>query len=173
MGTPDYMAPEQAEESTTVDTRADIYSLGCTLYFLLAGRAPFPGGTLAQKLRKHATAEPEPLSSVRDDVPAGLVAISRKMMAKRPADRYETPGGAAAALEPFCRPGPAAAVPVGASAARPVAVPLSDESLAALPKGIAVMAVPVQAGETVPVSNLDSVSSVTLKQPLSPIARVK
>ncbi len=62
MGTPDYMAPEQAEDTTTVDTRADIYSLGCTLYFLLAGQVPFAGGTLAQKLRKHAQADPPPLS---------------------------------------------------------------------------------------------------------------
>src|SRR5438132_1663195 len=88
MGTPDYMAPEQAEESTGVDTRADIYSLGCTLYFLLSGHVPFPGGTLAQKLRKHAQAEPAPLG---DDVPAGLKAVLRKMMAKRPEDRYPTP----------------------------------------------------------------------------------
>ncbi len=95
MGTPDYMAPEQAEESTGVDIRADIYSLGCTLYFLLAGHAPFPGGTLAQKLRKHAQAEPEPLERQRDDVPPGRSAIVRKIMAKRPEDRYQTPGDVA------------------------------------------------------------------------------
>jgi serine/threonine-protein kinase len=117
MGTPDYMAPEQAEESSGVDTRADVYSLGCTLYYLLAGHVPFPGGTLAQKLRKHAQVEPASLASERDDVPAGLAAVVGKMMAKRPEDRYPTAGEVAAALDPFCRTGPVAAIPLAVPAA--------------------------------------------------------
>jgi serine/threonine-protein kinase len=175
MGTPDYMAPEQAEESTGVDTRADVYSLGCSLYFLLAGRVPFPGGTLAQKLRKHAQAEPAPLSAACDDVPAGLAAVVRKMMAKRPAERYQTPGELAAALELFCRPGPAVAIPVAvaAAASRPVAVPLSEESLAALAQRATVAVAPVPAGETIPPSVLDSVASVTLRKRPGPVARVR
>jgi serine/threonine-protein kinase len=171
MGTPDYMAPEQAEESTAVDIRADIYSLGCTLYFLLAGQAPFVGGTLAQKLRKHAMAEPEPLAARRDDVPAGLVAVVRKMMAKRPEDRYQTPGEVAAALEVFCRVGPVAAVPVAVAVpARPVAVPLTPEGHADVTTALPGAEV-VPAAETVPPSVLDSVASVTLKQ--EPLARAR
>jgi serine/threonine-protein kinase len=61
MGTPDYLSPEQARNSHTVDHRSDIYSLGCTLYFILAGKAPFPGNTLAEKLMKHQQAEPPPV----------------------------------------------------------------------------------------------------------------
>jgi serine/threonine-protein kinase len=166
MGTPDYMAPEQAEESTGVDIRADIYSLGGTLYFLLAGHVPFPGGTLAQKLRKHAQAEPEPLAARRDDVPAGLAAVVRKMMAKRPEERQQTPGEVAAALGPFCRVGPVAALPVAVPAPRPVAVPLTPESIAALADA------PAPAGETVPPSVLDSVASVTLQKGQGPLAGI-
>jgi serine/threonine-protein kinase len=175
MGTPDYMAPEQAEESTTVDTRADIYSLGCTLYFLLSSKVPFPGGTLAQKLRKHATAEPAPLG---DDGPAGVKAVLHKMMAKRPADRHQTPGEAAAALAPFCRGSPVAAAPLGAPAGRPVAVPLADETRpavlpVAVPAAVALpVAAPAPAAETVPPSGLDSVPSVWLSSPATALARL-
>ncbi|MBY0229400.1 MAG: protein kinase, partial [Gemmataceae bacterium] len=117
MGTPDFIAPEQAEESHGVDIRADIYSLGCTLYFLLAGRVPFPGGTLMQKMRKHATATPDALEGLRPDVPAALCAVVRKMMAKRPEDRYQAPAQAAAALAPFSgiKGPPPRAFPVAAS----------------------------------------------------------
>jgi serine/threonine-protein kinase len=103
MGTPDFMAPEQAEESHTVDIRADIYSLGCTFYFLLAGRAPFAVGTLAQNIRRHLLEEPPPLEALRHDLPPGLPAVLRKMLAKRPEDRYQTPAefaDAVAALTP-------------------------------------------------------------------------
>jgi tRNA A-37 threonylcarbamoyl transferase component Bud32 len=103
MGTPDYMAPEQAEESHTVDIRADIYSLGCTLYFLLAGRAPFAGGTLAQKIRRHLLDEPQPLEQLRNDLLPGLPAVLRKMLAKRPEDRYQAPAEAADALAALAR----------------------------------------------------------------------
>jgi WD40 repeat protein/tRNA A-37 threonylcarbamoyl transferase component Bud32 len=98
MGTPDFMAPEQAEESHAVDIRADLYSLGCTLYFLLAGRVPFPGGTYAQKIRKHERAEPRPLEELRPDLAPEAAAVVRRLMAKRPDDRYATPAEAAAAL---------------------------------------------------------------------------
>jgi serine/threonine protein kinase len=91
MGTADYMAPEQAQESHAVDVRADLYSLGCTLYFLLAGRAPFPTGTVLQKLTRHQSEEPTPLEQLRPDVPPGLAAVVRKALAKRPGDRFQTP----------------------------------------------------------------------------------
>ncbi len=90
LGTADYLAPEQAIDSHSVDIRADIYSLGCTLYFSLAGLPPFPTGTLAQRLLAHQTTEPPSLAQRRPDVPAELVAICNKMMAKSPAERYQS-----------------------------------------------------------------------------------
>lgn len=102
MGTPDYLAPEQATNAAGVDIRADIYSLGCTLYHLLTGQVPFPGGTLAQKLQWHQQAEPAALETVRRDLPAGLGDIVRKMLAKKPDNRWQTPADVAAALAPFC-----------------------------------------------------------------------
>ena len=69
MGTPDYIAPEQAMDSHDVDIRADLYSLGCTLYFLLTGKVPFPGGEAMQKLLQHRLDEPVPVEQLRPDVP--------------------------------------------------------------------------------------------------------
>ncbi|MBU4400721.1 MAG: serine/threonine protein kinase [Planctomycetes bacterium] len=85
LGSVDYLAPEQAVGSSELDRRADIYSLGCTLYFLLTGHPPFPKGTLAERILKHQTQAPPPM---RADVPADLAAICAKMMAKKPDDRY-------------------------------------------------------------------------------------
>jgi serine/threonine protein kinase/Tfp pilus assembly protein PilF len=103
MGTPAYLAPEQARDSRRVDIRSDIYSLGCTLYFLLAGRVPFPGIGLAEIIVQHQLDEPEPIEKLRRDVPPGVASVIRKMMAKRPEERYQTPGEVAAALAPFSR----------------------------------------------------------------------
>jgi serine/threonine protein kinase len=101
MGTPDYMAPEQAEDSRRVDIRADIYSLGCTFYHVLSGRPPYPGGSVMEKLLKHRLEDPRPIEALRGDLPAGLGAVIRKMMAKNPEARYQTPAEVATALEPF------------------------------------------------------------------------
>jgi serine/threonine protein kinase len=98
MGTADYLAPEQALDFHGTDIRADIYSLGCTFYYLLTGQPPFPGTTLAEKLVKHQQAEPPALEKYRKDVPAELTVVLRKMLAKAPADRYQTPAEVAAAL---------------------------------------------------------------------------
>ncbi len=106
MGTPDYMAPEQASDAHRADIRADIYSLGCTLYALLVARAPFAGGSFAQKIAAHLCSEPQPLEQLRPDVPPALAAVVRRMMAKRPEQRYSTPAETAAALAPFCQPIP-------------------------------------------------------------------
>jgi serine/threonine-protein kinase len=103
LGTPDYIAPEQIADPRRVDTRADIYSLGCTFYFMLAGRPPFPDGAWEEKLVCHRKVEPQPIEQLRPDVPAALGAILRKMMAKRPEDRYPTPAAVADALAPFCQ----------------------------------------------------------------------
>jgi hypothetical protein len=101
MGTPDYIAPEQAKDARSADVRADIYSLGCTLYFLLTGRVPFPDGTTLQKFIAHLEQTPRPVREVRPDVPAELEAVLARMMAKKPADRYQQPLDAANALTQF------------------------------------------------------------------------
>ena len=98
MGTLDYISPEQAMDSHEVDIRADLYSLGCTLYFLLTGKPPFPGGEALQKLLKHRLHEPVPVEQLRPDTPPGVAAVVRRLMAKRPEDRYQTPAEAATAL---------------------------------------------------------------------------
>lgn len=116
IGTPDYLAPEQAKNARTVDIRADIYSLGCTFYYLLTGQPPFPVGTLMQKLFKHQQEEPPTGEQIRPDLPPDVVAIFRKMMAKKPENRYQTPAEVAEAVAPFCRSDPAAPVPRPASA---------------------------------------------------------
>jgi serine/threonine-protein kinase len=98
MGSVDFLAPEQARNSHLVDIRADVYSLGCTFYFLLTGRVPFPTGTSVEKMLKHQLDQPEPVEQFRPDVPASVIAILRRMMAKKPADRFQTPGEIADAL---------------------------------------------------------------------------
>jgi eukaryotic-like serine/threonine-protein kinase len=90
LGTVDYLSPEQALDSHLVDPRADIYSLGCTLYFALTGRPPFPEGTLAQRVLMHQSKEPEEIAKTRGDVPPGLAAICRRMMFKAAAARYQS-----------------------------------------------------------------------------------
>jgi serine/threonine protein kinase len=104
MGTLDYMAPEQAGGAHGVDIRADIYSLGCTLYQLLTGRPPFAGPQFvhpAQKLAAHLHFPPPPLQGQRPHVPAALAAVVARMLAKQPADRFATPAEVANALAPF------------------------------------------------------------------------
>jgi formylglycine-generating enzyme required for sulfatase activity/serine/threonine protein kinase len=105
MGTPEFMAPEQALDARTADTRADVYSLGCTLYCLLAGRPPFAGETPVQQFQAHQYEEAVQLDGTRADVPAALAEVVGRMMAKDPARRYQTPAEAAEALAPFARSG--------------------------------------------------------------------
>jgi serine/threonine protein kinase len=101
LGTADYVAPEQAVDSHEVDIRADIYSLGATFYFCLAGRPPFPGGRAAQKLIWHQVRHPTPVRQVRPEVPDGMAAVLARMMEKHPDARYQTPAEVAAALAPW------------------------------------------------------------------------
>jgi formylglycine-generating enzyme required for sulfatase activity len=103
MGTPAFLAPEQALDAHTADIRADIYSLGCTFYFLLTGQTPFPGGTFVELLSKHQTQEPVPVEQLHPEVPAEVAAVVRRMMAKAPAQRYATPAEVTHALQPWAR----------------------------------------------------------------------
>jgi eukaryotic-like serine/threonine-protein kinase len=103
LGTPDYLAPEQAHNSRDVDARADLYSLGCTLYFLLTGRVPFPGGSSLEKLLAQCQDEPTPLQELRPDVPAEVAEVVSRLMAKKPEQRYQTAGEVANALTPLAR----------------------------------------------------------------------
>jgi WD40 repeat protein/tRNA A-37 threonylcarbamoyl transferase component Bud32 len=105
LGTADYIAPEQAMDSHEADIRADIYSLGATLYFLLTGQPPFAEGTATQKLIRIQTCNPRPIREVRPEVSEGLAQVIAHMMARDPDVRYQSPGEVAAALEPFCAPG--------------------------------------------------------------------
>jgi serine/threonine-protein kinase len=91
MGTPDYIAPEQARNARAADIRSDLYSLGCTFYFLLTGQPPFPTGTVVEKLLMHQLDEPQPIDELRSGVSAEVQAVVQKLMAKRPAERYQTP----------------------------------------------------------------------------------
>lgn len=101
LGTADYVAPEQVANSHSVDIRADIYALGATFYFLLAGHPPFPTGTVSQKLLWHRTKDPTPIRQIRPEVPDNLAVIIGKMMAKDPKARFQTPAQVAAELDQF------------------------------------------------------------------------
>src|SRR3954454_21532939 len=101
VGTFDYVAPEQARHSHAADIRSDIYSLGCTLYHMVAGQVPFPSPSLPEKLFAHQALEPTPLSQLAEDVPPALVEMVQRMMRKKPEERYATPLQVAQALEPF------------------------------------------------------------------------
>ncbi len=104
LGTFDYMAPEQIEEKAAVDVRADIYSLGCTLFKLLTGHAPFTGRqyeTTSQKMDAHLRKAPPQIRALRQDVPAELAAMIYRMMAKSPDARFDAPAQVADAIGPM------------------------------------------------------------------------
>ena len=102
VGTPDFMSPEQAKNSRGVDLRADVYSLGCTLYYVLTGQPPFPKGTVMEKLLQHQLEDPRPVEQAREGIPDGLAFIVRRMLAKKPEDRFQSINDVAVALAPFC-----------------------------------------------------------------------
>jgi serine/threonine protein kinase len=104
LGTPDYVAPEQVLDSHAVDIRADLYSLGCTLFQLLTGEPPFGKAThptLGRKREAHLTESAPDIRTRRPEAPMELAAVLSRLLAKRPEERYATPAEVAAALEPF------------------------------------------------------------------------
>ena len=128
LGTPEFIAPEQIDNAQHADTRADIYSLGCTLYYLLSGSTPFPRTNVIAVVLAHRTMSATPLNEMRDEVPAELAAVVAKMMAKAPGDRFQTPDEVAKALAPFFKKVPEtnAATLIGVMSAA-----TSDQGLAA------------------------------------------
>jgi WD40 repeat protein len=98
MGTPDFIAPEQANDARTADARSDLYSLGCTFYFVLTGQPPFAGATPLAKLMQHQLHDPPPPESLRPDIPPAVSALIRRLMAKRPVDRFATAAELAVAI---------------------------------------------------------------------------
>jgi eukaryotic-like serine/threonine-protein kinase len=113
VGTVDYMAPEQARDSSAADIRSDIYSLGCTLYFMLAGDCLFPEGTPSQRILKHLEEPPPDIRLISPGVPDSLLMVLERMLAKDPAGRHQTPGELLKDLE-LCedlRPAPAPPLP--------------------------------------------------------------
>jgi serine/threonine protein kinase len=111
IGTVDFLAPEQARDASSVDIRADLYSLGCTFYYLLTGQPPFAGATTTNKIYKHALEEPEPVRRLRPDVSQPVSAVIRRLLAKRPEDRFQTPAELAAVLQDLLHRRASPAVP--------------------------------------------------------------
>ncbi len=110
MGTPDFMSPEQVSNPHRADTRSDIYSLGATLYYLLAGQPPFASGSVAERLKRLADSEPQAIESLRPDVPKELSEVIHRMMSKDPDCRFQTAQEVANALTPFVANAPSSPV---------------------------------------------------------------
>ncbi|MHB9081684.1 MAG: protein kinase domain-containing protein, partial [Pirellulaceae bacterium] len=91
LGTFDYISPEQARDPRNTDVRSDLYSLGCTLFFMLVGQPPFPDGTVLQKLLSHSSDEPPDVRQHRPDLPEDITAVVNKMLAKSPEQRFQSP----------------------------------------------------------------------------------
>jgi len=150
IGTVDYIAPEQAMDAHAVDARADVYGLGCTLFFLLTGKPPFGGNSVVEKLTARRDEPPPSVRALRPEVPTGLNLVLQKMMAREPHERYQTPLEAARALAPFTKLGSdeiATATlrqdDLQAALARPA--PKTDVAVAAPVPVVPAMAVPAMA----------------------------
>ncbi|MFO0876997.1 MAG: protein kinase [Gemmataceae bacterium] len=110
VGTVDYMSPEQARDSALADIRSDIYSLGCTLYHMLAGQPPFSEGGIGERVYKHLACDPPDVREFNDRVPASLWTVLRRMLAKHPDDRFQTPTEVIESLRSIADSGPVSGV---------------------------------------------------------------
>src|SRR5262249_21364874 len=99
IGTADFVAPEQLEDPHGADVRADLYSLGCTFYFVTAGEFPFPGGSLISKPKKQRWQVPQPINELRRQIAPAVAGVVSKLLEKKPADRYQSPHELIAALD--------------------------------------------------------------------------
>jgi serine/threonine protein kinase len=131
LGTPEYCAPEQAKDACTADIRADLYSLGCTLYFLLSGRPPFREDTIVNTILAHLQKQPQPLHELRPDVPAELWQVVARLLAKEPAQRYQKPIEVAQALVPLIKSGAKVDAKGGSALAQGVGAPAKGTVIAA------------------------------------------
>jgi serine/threonine protein kinase len=152
LGAPEYLAPEQAIDSHNVDTRADVYSLGGTLYFMLTGQAPYAEEkSLARKLLAKQDRPPQPIDQLRPDVPAELIAVVERMMASDKQQRYPNPGAVVQALGPWTKtpippPSEAEMPPVRSTAPNPAAPqPAASAAAAKAPAAAAPAAKPPSA----------------------------
>lgn len=132
LGTADYLAPEQWENPHAVDSRADVYGLGCTLYHLLAGRPPYGPqyDSILKKMRAHLEAPVPSIAQARPEVPPELVSVMERMLAKNPADRFSSPGDVADALRPFAAGADLGAL-LAADANRPSRPAVNEPAVAA------------------------------------------
>jgi serine/threonine-protein kinase len=169
LGTPDFIAPEQAHDSHAADIRSDLYSLGCTFYYVLTGQVPFPANSPMEKLLKHHLEQPVPVESLRPEVPRNVARLIRWMMAKSPAKRPQTPAEVAGVLASMLvsqRPAPVTV---------PLALPVNPPAPAA-PPDTAPEVTPEEAAadETVPEVTLEfetSDSIVKIVKAKRPAAR--
>ena len=107
VGSMDWIAPEQTSDAANVDARSDLYGLGCTLYYALSGRLPFPGGSSREKIHRHRNEDPPPLESLNPAVPPTFAELVRKLMAKSPARRFQTATAVRQQLLPWASDEPA------------------------------------------------------------------
>jgi Protein kinase domain len=161
LGTPDYIAPEQIRDARHADIRADIYSLGCTFYYLLTGRPPFQGTSLYDLLQAHHSMEATPLNLVRPGVPVQVAAIVAKMMAKEPERRFQEPKEVAQALRSFSLSGETA--PAGSR-------PIETAGMVGIASGVAAAESPKPADAS-PAAATTSSAAATLIEPRKEVGR--
>ena len=155
VGTVDYMSPEQARDSRATSFQSDIYSLGCTLHYLVTGLPPYPGGDITEKLTRHARNPPPDVLAIRPDLPPSLGALIQRMMAKRPEDRFASYRELLSELSSLAGNESSVAL-----------VPIEDEPVAAKGRPSLAVTAPVAVGAERPRSSLPEISLASLTSDL-------